>query len=201
MSQPRRLKPTKPSLPAVDLLFSFSLGSGSWRRRGRSREIDSMDFGFWILGFRNFGLLLWELDLASFKTKRFFSLGFQESNEGQDFTPVLSSSGTDPKSSSKKKGSSITIPAELLVENGSRVNSGYLSTSVLPFILHLGFMTATAFFVMHVQHTFFLEVYSFPISTHLLDKASIWCLVFDIQIESFSLGDKFLPFFSALPEI
>ncbi|KAK1586553.1 hypothetical protein Q3G72_003701 [Acer saccharum] len=30
--------------------------------------------------------------------------GFQESNEGQDFTPVLSSSGTEPKSSSKKNG-------------------------------------------------------------------------------------------------
>lgn len=28
---------------------------------------------------------------------------------------------------------------------------GYLSVSVLPFILHLGFMAATAFFVMHVQ--------------------------------------------------
>ncbi|TXG68200.1 hypothetical protein EZV62_003135 [Acer yangbiense] len=84
-----------------------------------------------------------------------------ESNEGQDFTPVLSSSGTDPKSSSKKKGNESLRqrkpiykggnPDELLVENGSRVNSGYLSTSVLPFILHLGFMTATAFFVMHVQ--------------------------------------------------
>ncbi|KAL5765225.1 hypothetical protein ACOSQ2_017819 [Xanthoceras sorbifolium] len=42
-------------------------------------------------------------------------------------------------------------PAEVPLENGSSVNSGYLSTSVLPFILHLGFMAATAFFVMHVQ--------------------------------------------------
>ncbi|TXG68198.1 hypothetical protein EZV62_003133 [Acer yangbiense] len=98
---------------------------------------------------------------AKSQPKRFFSLGFQESNEGQDFTPVLSSSGTDPKSSSKKKGNENLRqrkpiykggnPAELSVENRSHVNSGYLSTSVLPFILHLGFMTATAFFVMHVQ--------------------------------------------------
>ncbi|KAK4839317.1 hypothetical protein QYF36_020955 [Acer negundo] len=98
---------------------------------------------------------------AKSQPKLFFSLGFQESNEGQDFTPVLSSSGIDPKSSSKKKGNENLRqrkpiykggnPVELSVENGSPVNSGYLSTSVLPFILHLGFMTATAFFVMHVQ--------------------------------------------------
>ncbi|KAK0589758.1 hypothetical protein LWI29_018114 [Acer saccharum] len=50
MSQPRRSKPTKPSLPAVDLLFSFSLSGGGWRRRERSQEIDSMDSGFWVLG-------------------------------------------------------------------------------------------------------------------------------------------------------
>ncbi|KAL5832312.1 hypothetical protein ACOSQ4_017666 [Xanthoceras sorbifolium] len=32
--------------------------------------------------------------------KLFFSLGFQASKEGKDFAPVLSSSGTDPKSDS-----------------------------------------------------------------------------------------------------
>ncbi|KAL5832321.1 hypothetical protein ACOSQ4_017675 [Xanthoceras sorbifolium] len=100
----------------------------------------------------------------------FFSLGFQTSKEGKDFAPVLSSSGTDPKSdsgcfsdtsSSKMQGNENLRqrkptykggnPAEVPLENGSFVNSGYLSTSVLPFILHLGFMAATAFFVMHVQ--------------------------------------------------
>lgn len=33
----------------------------------------------------------------------------------------------------------------------------YLSPSVLPFILHLGFMAATSFFVMHVQVRSFLS--------------------------------------------
>lgn len=42
-------------------------------------------------------------------------------------------------------------PVVLPSENDSIVKLGYLSVSVLPFILHLGFMAATAFFVMHVQ--------------------------------------------------
>lgn len=35
--------------------------------------------------------------------------------------------------------------------NKSSAEQGYMSVLVLPFILHLGFMSATAFFVMHVQ--------------------------------------------------
>ena len=32
-----------------------------------------------------------------------------------------------------------------------KTNQGYYNVMVLPFILHLGFLTFTAFFVMHVQ--------------------------------------------------
>lgn len=41
---------------------------------------------------------------------------------------------------------------------------GYLSASVLPFVLHLGFMACTAFFIMHVQ----------VVSTVLFSSASIY---------------------------
>lgn len=44
----------------------------------------------------------------------------------------------------------------LPVENDSSDSSRNLSVAVLPFILHLGFMAATAFFVMHVQVRFTL---------------------------------------------
>ena len=42
------------------------------------------------------------------------------------------------------------------IENDSTAKLGYLSVSGLPFILHLGFMAATAFFVMHVQVDLFI---------------------------------------------
>ncbi|KAK7317903.1 hypothetical protein RJT34_02513 [Clitoria ternatea] len=43
------------------------------------------------------------------------------------------------------------IEGELDTANVTAVRAGYLSASVLPFVLHLGFMACTAFFVMHVQ--------------------------------------------------
>ncbi|KAL6999984.1 hypothetical protein U1Q18_001134, partial [Sarracenia purpurea var. burkii] len=43
------------------------------------------------------------------------------------------------------------VPVPIPVENNLSDTSTYLSVSVLPFVLHLGFMAATAFFVMHVQ--------------------------------------------------
>lgn len=53
-------------------------------------------------------------------------------------------------------------PALVPVDCGSTMKSGYLSPAVLPFIFHLGFMAATAFFVMHVQvrvlHILFLFI-------------------------------------------
>lgn len=42
-------------------------------------------------------------------------------------------------------------PAELPVEDEPSKESGYFSALVLPFILHMVFMAATAFFIMHVQ--------------------------------------------------
>ncbi|EOY32359.1 Transferases, transferring hexosyl groups isoform 1 [Theobroma cacao] len=41
--------------------------------------------------------------------------------------------------------------AEFIIDHGSSEKLGYASASILPFILHLSFMVATAFFVMHVQ--------------------------------------------------
>lgn len=38
-------------------------------------------------------------------------------------------------------------------ESNSPEKSGYFSADVFPFVVHLGFMAATAFFVMHVQVT------------------------------------------------
>lgn len=41
--------------------------------------------------------------------------------------------------------------AAVYKESEPVVLPGYLSASVLPFVLHLGFMAGTAFFIMHVQ--------------------------------------------------
>lgn len=38
-------------------------------------------------------------------------------------------------------------------ESNSPEISGYYSAAVFPFVVHLGFMAATAFLVMHVQVT------------------------------------------------
>lgn len=45
------------------------------------------------------------------------------------------------------KGDVANVP----IESEPAAKPGYLSASVLPFVLHLGFMAGTAFFVMHVQ--------------------------------------------------
>ncbi|KAJ0083933.1 hypothetical protein Patl1_29945 [Pistacia atlantica] len=103
--------------------------------------------------------------------KLVYLLGFQAFKEGKDFAPVPfpletvpqsnSASATIPEKPSSKTGNQNFRqrkqihregnPAVLPLEYGSSVNSGYLSVYVLPFILHLSFMVATAFFVMHVQ--------------------------------------------------
>lgn len=41
--------------------------------------------------------------------------------------------------------------AEVPIEAEPVARPGYLSASVLPFVLHFGFMASTAFLVMHVQ--------------------------------------------------
>lgn len=51
---------------------------------------------------------------------------------------------------SRKKDVTVTNVA---AESNSPEKSGYFSADVFPFVVHLGFMAATAFFVMHVQVT------------------------------------------------
>uniref|UniRef100_A0A1J3K303 GPI mannosyltransferase 2 n=1 Tax=Noccaea caerulescens TaxID=107243 RepID=A0A1J3K303_NOCCA len=49
---------------------------------------------------------------------------------------------------SRKKDVTVTNVA---AESNSPEKSGYFSADVFPFVVHLGFMAATAFFIMHVQ--------------------------------------------------
>ncbi|XP_058200462.1 uncharacterized protein LOC131315320 isoform X4 [Rhododendron vialii] len=100
----------------------------------------------------------------------FLSLGFRGSSEDKNSASMFSPMGADRRAkgsySLKERTSTIqqdqilrrrkqTIKGDghstLPVENDSSDSSRNLSVAVLPFILHLGFMAATAFFVMHVQ--------------------------------------------------
>ncbi|KAK9273165.1 hypothetical protein L1049_017972 [Liquidambar formosana] len=98
----------------------------------------------------------------------FFSLGFQASIEEKNSAAVLFSLGPDPRANSPGmlRKSSPEIQQEnknlrwrkmiredhdAVLEYEASVKPEYLSALVVPFILHLGFMAATAFFVMHVQ--------------------------------------------------
>ena len=56
------------------------------------------------------------------------------------------------------KGDVATVPIE---SESAEAWPGYLSASVLPFVLHLGFMACTAFFVMHVQVSVNCHAYLF----------------------------------------
>ncbi|KAA8549637.1 hypothetical protein F0562_001345 [Nyssa sinensis] len=101
----------------------------------------------------------------------FFSLGFRASDEDKNSSAVLISMGADTKLNSassleilsskvqredqvlrqRKRSINGENTVSLQVENESPEKHGYLSVTVLPFVLHLGFMAATTFFVMHVQ--------------------------------------------------
>lgn len=101
----------------------------------------------------------------------FFSLGFRGSPEDNDSASVSFPTGSNTREKGgyflEQHSSRIhqedhilrrrkqTIkgegPVTLPAENDSSDKSRYLSVIVLPFVLHLGFMVATAFFVMHVQ--------------------------------------------------
>lgn len=52
------------------------------------------------------------------------------------------------------------------IESESSANLGYLSASVLPFVLHLGFLAGTAFLVMHVQVGYCLADFCFCLSCY-----------------------------------
>ncbi|KAG5517709.1 hypothetical protein RHGRI_038180 [Rhododendron griersonianum] len=101
----------------------------------------------------------------------FLSLGFRGSSEDKNSASMFSPMGADRRAkgsySLKERTSTIQQEDQILrrrkqtikgdgrstlpVENDSSDSSRNLSVALLPFILHLGFMAATAFFVMHVQ--------------------------------------------------
>ncbi|PQQ14760.1 GPI mannosyltransferase 2 isoform X2 [Prunus yedoensis var. nudiflora] len=101
---------------------------------------------------------------AKLKPEIFFSLGFCAPPERKDSAAVFFSlqktlptvgvlllNGTENRNLKARKqvindGTSL-LPEEYKLS----AKQGYLSAAVLPCILHLGFMAATAFFVMHVQ--------------------------------------------------
>ncbi|KAJ1397126.1 GPI mannosyltransferase 2 [Sesbania bispinosa] len=105
---------------------------------------------------------------AKSRPQNFYSLGFQTTIEEKSCGVVFLS---DDVSGSKEAGSveksSVRVEenfklrrrknvikgddANVPIESEPATRPGYLSTSILPFVLHLGFMTGTAFLVMHVQ--------------------------------------------------
>ncbi|PON97821.1 GPI mannosyltransferase [Trema orientale] len=104
---------------------------------------------------------------AKSEPEKFFSLGFRASTKEKNFAPVFFIPGTVLRANitqtigkasekiqekgnlrPKKQLTKEEAPA-LLSESSDKI--GYLSVFVLPFILHLGVLAATAFFVMHVQ--------------------------------------------------
>ncbi|CAJ2650302.1 unnamed protein product [Trifolium pratense] len=105
---------------------------------------------------------------AKSRPQIFYSLGFDTTIEEKSCGVVFLSedllrskvAGTVEKSSVRAeehfnvrrrkniiKGDVSNVP----IESEPEARSGYLSASVLPFVLHLGFMAGTAFLVMHVQ--------------------------------------------------
>ncbi|KAM7473915.1 hypothetical protein LguiB_021158 [Lonicera macranthoides] len=139
---------------------------------------------------------------AKLRREVFLSLGFRASPVDKKSAAVLFSVGTESRSKSesvlekettkireedhvlrrRKQNIKGEDPATLSLDNDSTHNKqGYLSVIVLPFLLHLGFMSATAFFVMHVQvSTRFLSssppLYWFAsyVMVHPSSKSKMW---------------------------
>lgn len=106
---------------------------------------------------------------AKSKPKLLFSVGFQATAEDRNFAAMLYfpervSRSSIPHhavaSSSRIQGNQNLRrrkqvmeqdPAEVPVEDKPSMGTGYFSAFAVPFVLHMGFMVATAFFVMHVQ--------------------------------------------------
>ncbi|XP_015960212.1 uncharacterized protein LOC107484108 [Arachis duranensis] len=103
---------------------------------------------------------------AKSRPENFFSLGFRTSIEEKSSGVVFLSddfrskkAGNVDKSSVKAKENSNLTKRKKVTEGAvGEVNMvepatrpGYFSACVLPFVLHLAFMAATVFFVMHVQ--------------------------------------------------
>ncbi|KAJ9540537.1 hypothetical protein OSB04_027043, partial [Centaurea solstitialis] len=103
--------------------------------------------------------------------KEFFSLGFQVAPKSYGDASVLLSPGINTKNTSLSERETSTArasqedqaprrrkastkeagPTVLSTENASTDKLGNFSIIIIPFVLHLVFMVATAFFVMHVQ--------------------------------------------------
>ncbi|XP_050368774.1 uncharacterized protein LOC126786857 [Argentina anserina] len=87
---------------------------------------------------------------AKSNPKNFYSLGFHAPTEDKNAAAVLFTLSHEYRNLKAKK-QVIKAPALPREESKSSANQGYLSAAALPYIFHLGFMAATAFFVMHVQ--------------------------------------------------
>ncbi|RYR14131.1 hypothetical protein Ahy_B04g070762 isoform D [Arachis hypogaea] len=111
--------------------------------------------------------LLYNYIQSHYWPENFFSLGFRTSIEekssgvvflSDDFYRSKKAGNVDKSSVKAKENSNLTKRKKVtegavgevhMAEPATR--PGYFSACVLPFVLHLAFMAATAFFVMHVQ--------------------------------------------------
>lgn len=109
------------------------------------------------------------IHFVKLQPKEFFSLGFQVAPKNYGDASMLLSPGINTKNSSlleretstvsqedqarrrRKSSSKEAGPTVLSRENMSTDKLGKFSIIIIAFVLHLGFMVATAFFVMHVQ--------------------------------------------------
>ncbi|RDX68279.1 GPI mannosyltransferase 2, partial [Mucuna pruriens] len=105
---------------------------------------------------------------AKSRPQNFFSLGFFTPMEEKNCVVFLSNDLSRSKETCNVEKSSVRVEEHFNLRRRKNVIKGdvanvpiesepaeawpgYLSASVLPFVLHLGFMACTAFFVMHVQ--------------------------------------------------
>lgn len=111
------------------------------------------------------------IHFAKLRSDVFWSLGFQASHVDKSSYPLLFNMEADTRSRSvdvleretfkisrgehtlRRRGRTIKGKDNVMLplDNSSSGKAGYLTVIVLPFVLHLGFMSATTFFVMHVQ--------------------------------------------------
>ena len=95
----------------------------------------------------------------------FISLGFQAAEKEKRSSarlyslkdalePDVITSSNDNRDIRQRKPSrkDVTV-TNIAAKSNSPEPSGYFSADVFPFVVHLGLMTATAFFIMHVQVT------------------------------------------------
>ncbi|KAM7469062.1 hypothetical protein LguiA_007245 [Lonicera macranthoides] len=157
---------------------------------------------------------------AKLRKEVFLSLGFRASPVDKKSAAVFFSVGTESRSKiesvlekettkireedcvlrRRKQNIKGEDPATLSLDNDSTHNKqGYLSVIVLPFLLNLGFMSATAFFVMHVQvSTRFLlsspPLYIIPSSKSKIWGYLIWAYCAAYILLSSTLFSNFYPF-------